>query len=228
MAQCPHCGAEAAAGASACAACGTALPLPSLPFSPFAPPPAEAMVCPVPRVPLSRTQITAAVGVGVLFVLFVIFYVGRNLTTPHGVAQVPVLGHGSEVVTTGSTLWRVAYAAPPSGTPRRPPARGQYYLVGVLVGNKGAQAFTLTAHSLALADADTGARFHPVLVAWGTPDELRTGQYRAAYTVPPRAVVAGVVLFDIPRRTAHRQLLVRDAADPGEFAGAIALPRDLP
>jgi hypothetical protein len=180
-----------------------------------------------PRVPLTRSQITAAVSVGVLFLLFVIFYVGRNLSVPRGTAQVPVLGRGSDTVTTGDTVWRVAYAAPPDGPQRRPPVRGQYYLVGVLVGNRGAGAVTVTTRSVCLTDAATGTRYLPVLTAWGTPDELRAGEYHASYTVPSRGVVAGVVLFDIPKHMARRQLLVRNPAGAEDYAGAIELPDDV-
>ncbi|HOF88809.1 MAG TPA: hypothetical protein PLZ36_12015, partial [Armatimonadota bacterium] len=118
-----------------------------------------------------------------------------------------------------------AFTERPARFANRPARNGQFVVVGVVAGNRGAEQFTLATGAAALQDGDTGARYTPTFIAWGTPDDFSRGRYAARYTVPPQGTAAGLLVFDVPTTLAHPRLLVRDLAGAKDFVGGIALER---
>jgi hypothetical protein len=190
---------------------------------------AGAAAAPAPTgPPLTGRQVAAAVGGVLLLLLFFMLYVNReNLPSRPGppVADVPVVGGMGEAIAVGGTVWGVAFLEHPERFGSRA-ARGQYFAIGVIAGNRSIRAFTLTARSVGLIDAETGARYTPLLTAWGTPRALSAGRYTSRYPLAPHASIAGLLIFDVPVRVDHARLLVRDLTLTNTaFTGAIELER---
>lgn len=246
MARCPNCGTEVSADARFCPHCGANLPRrpsaqeqPPLPFSPWGPPPlqpagagATARAEPVVGKPLSTTQVAIAVGAILLFLAFVIF-LGRGLTGGGGTSQnadntrnLPVVGMKGEAVPMGNTAWGVAFTDQMNEVNNRPPQNGQFYAVGIVVGNRGSSELPLSVDSVGLFDAESGRRYKPVITAWGTPEQIGAGQYRTRMSLPPQEAIAGLVVFDVPQ-LAKPRLLVRDlSTSSADFTGMIDLTRE--
>jgi len=245
MTHCPKCGAEVPGDARFCAHCGFELDhqpakqeQPPLPFSPWEPPPmaqpagaggATPAAVPVVGPPLSVKHVGIAVGAILLFLLLVVligngFRQQTPVVTPS--PSLPILGVIGEPVTIGDTVFGVAFTDTPQQFENRTSRRGHFLSVGVVVGNRGQQAFTVDSGSLALRNNDETERFRPIMSAWGTPEELDAGRYQKRYSLPPHETVAGLLVFDVPASVTKPRLLVRDLnSTSGDFSGVIDLTR---
>ncbi|HEY3377465.1 MAG TPA: hypothetical protein VGL77_08210, partial [Armatimonadota bacterium] len=84
----------------------------------------------------------------------------------------------------------------------------------------------LSVQSVALIDEQTHERFTPRMTAWGTPTEIDAGRYQTRFTLAPRKIIAGLIVFDVPNPLGRPRLLVRDlTAASGEYTGMIDLTR---
>lgn len=188
---------------------------------------------PVVGPPLTTKQVLIAVMAILLFLAFIIFYVGRGTRqarrgpNPSSAGGYPILGMIGEVVQTGTTGWGVAFTEQPKQVNDQPPARGRYYAVGVVVLNQSEQPFVLGQSDMALINDDTSKTYRPKMVAWGSPEELNDGAGRDRYTLPAHEIIAGLAIFDVPRGVDQPRLLVRDMGKSGaDFGGAIDLTRE--
>jgi len=179
--------------------------------------------------PLSVTQVAIAVSLVLLVVLGILLYAGYR---PHLGSQntaevkVPVLGVVGQQVTLGDTLLGVATTGTPESVNGRP-AQGQYLAVVIVVGNYGTTAFTLDEKSFGLTDGRNDGRRQPVLLAYGTPEELHAGQFHRTFELGSKEVIAAVAIFDIGKDDLQPRLLVRDMAKGDTtFTGAIDLTRE--
>lgn len=138
----------------------------------------------------------------------------------------PVLGVIGEQVTIGNTLLGVAATGTPELVDGRR-AQGRYLAVVIVIGNYGPGAFTMNGESFGLTDGRNGGSLRPVLMAYGTPDELQAGRFHRTFTLEAREVIAAVAIFDIPEDDTEPRLLVRDmASSDKQFTGAIDLTRE--
>ncbi|MHB0937047.1 MAG: DUF4352 domain-containing protein [Armatimonadota bacterium] len=178
--------------------------------------------------PLSVKQVAVAVGAVLLVVLGILFYAGYRPRFGGGGAgaQLPVLGVIGEQVTIGDTLLGVASTGVPESVNGRE-AQGQYLAVVIVIGNTGTDTFTLNEGSFGLTDGRNGGRHQPVLMAYGTPEELHAGQFHKTFQLGSKEVIAAVAIFDVPTSDTEPRLLVRDMARSGnDFTGAIDLTRE--
>ena len=241
MATCSTCGADVPAAARYCPACGaeqrahTSPPPPSplLAFLPrqFAPAfeAAGPIASGVPDVgpPLTTRQVAVAVGTILLVLVAMLIISGharRDESPLVGSRGLPVLGVAGESVRVGDTALGVAFVSTPHTFNHRAARAGALLAVGVVVGNGGRTAITLSTASLALYDAAHDTRYLPVDSAWGRPEALHAEQYQPSYQLTPRQLVAGIVVFDVPLTLTHPQLLVRDLTVPSPaYTGTIDL-----
>ena len=181
--------------------------------------------------PLSVKQVAIAVGAVLLAVLGILLYAQYRPSTgtPRSSgtqANVPVLGVIGEQVTIGDTLLGVATTGTPETVDGRR-AQGQYLAVVIVIGNYGKNAFTLNKESFGLTDGRHGGRHLPVLMAYGTPEELHSGRFHRTFELGEKEVIAAVAIFDLPKSDVQPRLLVRDMAKrEKEFTGAIDLTRE--
>lgn len=247
MAHCPVCGEEVSSHAHFCPRCGAALQqvrpspeqmsLPGVGFglkTPALQPvggdaSAAASTLSGTGRPLSATQVAIAVGAVLLTVLGILFYAGyRPQFSSRNSAEVkvPVLGMVGEQVTIGDTLLGVATTGTPESLNGRA-AQGQYLAVVIVIGNYGTDPFTLNEDSFGLTDGRNDGRHQPVLIAYGTPEELHAGQFHSTFELRPKEVIAAVAIFDIETNDRQPRLLVRDMAkNDSQFTGAIDLTHE--
>jgi len=244
MAQCPNCHEEVPADARFCPHCGAeqpgyasmeGQPPPPPPlFSPWAPPPMVVQTTAggaIPRErarpqlivgpPLSVRTVAAAVGAIMLVLLAFLFINHRS-------GKLPVLGMKGEAIDVGSTTWGVAFTDQVQRIDSRLPQLGQYFAVGVIIGNKGQANLELTAQSVGLIEVASGKRYQPVMAAWGTPNQITAGEYTTHYTLPPQKAIAGLIIFDVPKDLPKPFLLVRDLFTAQDFSGEIDLTQERP
>lgn len=248
MARCPNCGSEVPANAKYCPHCGVALSQrrpspeqPPLPFSPWGPPhmaPATAgagagetaRTEPLVGPPLTARQVGIAIGAILLF-LIVMILIGRggkhSGTTTTPAKSLPVIGMMGESVNVGNTTWGVAFTDHADRIGNQTSHNGQFYAVGVVIGNKGNESITLSRSTAALIDEGTGKRSTPYMTAWGTPDDIREGRYTTEYTLPAHEAIAGLVIFDIPVSLQKPRLLIRDLTTSStEYTAEIDLTKE--
>ena len=244
MAQCYECGGELPNRARFCPQCGAAqrqgrqspeqlyLPefgfgLPHLqPAGAGAPVTAPAQGQAAGR-PLSVKQVAVAVVLVLLFMMGIIFYAGRP-PGGGGQASLPTLGAVGEPIQVGNTIVGVAFISSPERINDQPPANGRYLAVGLIIGNQGRQAIQLNGNSFGLTDHEHGGSHHPVMVGYGTPEELNAGVYQEHYRLSPEEAVAGVLIFDIAQNESAPHLLVRDlTAGERDYTGTIDLTRQV-
>ncbi|HEY3378463.1 MAG TPA: zinc ribbon domain-containing protein, partial [Armatimonadota bacterium] len=160
MVHCRQCGAEIPSGVKYCPLCGSVQSphtesdeQPSLPFSPWTPPPPiqPAGVGATARTEtwgapssLSVTQVAVAVGMIFLFLAFVVLaghegLFGTPAPAPVATQPVPIIGAMGEAIIVGRTAWGVAFTDTVERVDDQPPQHGQFYAVGVVVGNKSEQ-----------------------------------------------------------------------------------------
>jgi hypothetical protein len=179
--------------------------------------------------PLSTRQVWVGVGAVLTFLLLLALYAGRSWSSePTATAdQLPVLGAKGEAVPVGDTVVGVAFTDTTDTLDGKPAQRGEFYAVGIVVGNHGSAPFELTVTSLSLALGAPDATMGPTFVAWGEPEDLNNGRYKSTYRLAPGATIAGMLVFDVARTHAGERLLVRDlTVANSKFAGAIDLTRD--
>lgn len=242
MARCPNCLADIRDDVRFCPECGAEQPRrsspqdhpPPLPLSPWGPPPlatepagsAAGRAEPVVGPPLSGRQVTIAVG-GILLFIALFLLIGHRGVRRTASGSIPVKGMMGEEVTIGDTAWGVAFTDQIDRIDNHPPTRGQFYTVGVVLGNNGKTPIRLSRASVGLLDGANAMRYTPELTAWGTPDELKVGRYRTEFVLPPKRAIAGLVVFDAPTGLAKPRLLVRDlASSSAQFTGAIDLTQE--
>lgn len=184
--------------------------------------------------PMTPTQVAISVGAILLFLLFVVlighsgFHSARK-SEPAAIATKtpPLLGAKGEEVKVGKTVWGVAFTDQVDRVNGKLPQLGQFYMVGVVVGNQGHGIITLEKASVGLLDETTGKRYAVRTVVWGTPRQISAGQYTSRYALPPRRAVAGLVVFDAPKTLVKPRLLVRDlTASSTAYTGMIDLTRE--
>ena len=184
---------------------------------------------PVVGPPLSARQVAVSIGAILLFLVLVIilghwYRGGGTTTTP--VAHLPVLGIVGQAITIGDTVLGVAFTDTPPRFEKRISRKGHFLSVGVVIGNRGDNAFQVDSAALALDNGDDGHRYLPIATVWGTPEELQTGKHQIRYTLPPHETVAGLIIFDLPATVVKPRLLLRDLHDSSAaFSGAIDLTR---
>ncbi|MHB9024622.1 MAG: DUF4352 domain-containing protein [Armatimonadota bacterium] len=246
MARCLNCGTEVPANARFCPRCGavqerqSSAEQPPLPFSPFAPPPAlqpagagAARAQSGVGAPLPVWQVAVAVGAILLFLVLIILIgqgwagIGhRSQPAQTGQAQLPVVGNAGDLVTVGDTALGVAFTDTTGELNERAPAHGEFYVVGVVISNRGEQPMMLSASSLGLVDRGNDQRYVPTFTAWGTPDELTAGHFTPQFALPPQQAIAGLIVFDVPQDLKAPHLLVRDLTKSSEeFSGSIDLSK---
>ncbi|HEY3416179.1 MAG TPA: zinc ribbon domain-containing protein [Armatimonadota bacterium] len=247
MARCQNCGTELPANARFCTRCGAvqarqqSAEQPPLLFSPFAPPPAlqpagagaAGRAQPAVNTPLPLWQVAVAVGAILLF-LSLIIIIGQGWTgsgrrpqpAQTNPTQLPVVGTAGDLIMVGDTALGVAFTDTTQQMDGRVPVHGEFYVVGVVISNRGAQPVALSLSSLGLLDRGNDQRYPPILTAWGTPDQLKAGHYTPQYSLPSHEAVAGLVVFDVPRNLGTPHLLVRDLTKTsGNFTGTIDLSK---
>lgn len=244
MARCPNCNKEVPSNARFCPNCGFGLPQqqPSLPFSPWESPQTasqpsgsrNAAMEPAVGPPLTTKQVGIAIGAILLFLALVII-VGRGglhggdskPSVVAGEKALPIIGIVGEAVDLGDTTWGVAFTDTANRIDDQPPANGQFYAVGIVIGNKSREIIPLSRNSVGLIDEATGKRYIPRVTAWGTPDQIKAGKYSMRYSLSPGKAVAGLIVFDIPLSVTKPRLLVRDLVRSSEeFTAEIDLLRE--
>ena len=251
MARCLQCHEEIVLDDHFCPHCGAVQPRrpspreqPELPFSPWVPPRmtlqptgasaphAEPYVGP----PMTVKQVAIAV-CGILLFLLLVVMVGREGglqgllggKAPDPVAApapLPLLGKMNEAITIGKTAWGVAFTDQAQTVDHRPPTRGKYLSVGIIIVNQSDMGYYLSTASVGLLDDATGERFTPKATAWGTATQILSGHYSNKFALQPGMPIDGLIVFDVPTTIAHPRLLVRDLAAPSPaFSGMIDLSK---
>ncbi len=175
--------------------------------------------------PLRTVLVT--VGAALLVLAAVLVFSGRLPWRSRAAGEAPVLGVIGQAVRMGGTALGVAFVGAPERLNGRPARHGRYLAVGVVVGNQGRETVQLEEDAFALTDGDAGGEIAPLMIAYGTPEDLSAGRYAPAYILGPGQTIAAVALFDIATSLTSPRLLVRDYhRQDHRFTGAIDLTRE--